>query len=143
MDDSGSAAQRFTVIVVELSDGLGEPGAFRGPGAVANRYALRCDGDIELAAVGGMRLAFDESAFIESGNGGAHRLGPDAFGAGEIGGGSRPFDLKTAQDRGLGEREFVARGRGANTAHKQSNGLDEVGGGCFEGLARHRETISD
>ena len=69
-----------------------------------------------------------EAAFFESGDGGAHRLRADAFGAGKIGGGGGAVDVEAAHHGGFGERNLVRSGGRAHAANERGDGVDEVDG---------------
>ncbi len=110
--------------------------------ADAERATFCCDLDIELAAVGGMRFAFDKAALFESGDRGAHRLRTHAFGASEIGGGGGAVDVEAFENGGFGQGKFVGSGS-ANATDEQADGLGEFDGGGFESFARHDRSVAE
>ncbi len=110
--------------------------------ADAERAAFRSDLDIELAAVGGVRFAFDEAALFESGDRGAHRLRTHAFGAGEIGGGGGAVEVEAFEYGGFSEGKFVGSGS-ADATDEQADGLREFDGGGFESFARHKRSVAE
>src|SRR5512146_360007 len=69
----------LTFLILQARSRLREPRAPQVLGAAAHSGAPLCEGDVHLTAVARVWLALDEAALFESGDGGAHGLGPHAF----------------------------------------------------------------
>jgi hypothetical protein len=124
-------------------DGLRDPGALGVADGFVGGGTLRGEGDLDLAAVGWVRLAVDHGQFFQSGEDGAHGLGAHALGAGEVGGGGGSMDGEALEDASLGPGEILRSGCGAGAADEEADGGDEVGYGEFERFLRHRTRIAD
>ena len=141
-DDGRSFEERVAIGGAELGDGLCKPVAFCVAQGVAEGATFGRDVDEELAAVGGVRFAFDEGFAFEGGDGGAHGLGFHGFGAGEVSGGGGAVGFEAAEDVGFGRGEAVAGGCGADATDEEADGLGEVDDGGVQG-GRHGEIVTD
>src|SRR5579883_2195590 len=106
-DNFSGLEERLALAFVQLCDVLRQPCAFFVPHGVADGKALCSKDDIQLAAVGWMRLAFHHAHFLQRSDGGPHGLGLHTLGAGEFGSCSRAVAVQARHDRGFGQREFV------------------------------------
>ncbi len=105
--------ERLPVGIVEARHRRKQPGALEQAALLAHLAAAIGEPVQRLAPVGRMRLALHQHVALEHGQGGAHRLRLDAFGARQIGGGHQAVLVQPRQRGALRQGQLARIGLGA------------------------------